>query len=138
MGKGRKQRDLPLGAEAALAASRYRRLVKDQEPNDPFFITHHGGRLNRHSIQDRMKDYGAQAGIKGVRCSPHTLRHTGAKKFILNGGDVFTLQRLLGHSTLYMVRRYVQLTMNDVRIQHERFSPGDSLFRSPDRVSSRC
>jgi integrase/recombinase XerD len=59
------------------------------------------------------------------------LRHTGAKRFILAGGDVFTLQRLLGHTSLAMVRRYVELAAVDVALQHARFSPIDSLLRRP-------
>lgn len=57
--------------------------------------------------------------------------HTGAKRFILNDGDVFTRQRMLGHTTMHMVRRYVQLSNLDVRDQHARFSPADSLLRKP-------
>jgi integrase-like protein len=71
------------------------------------------------------------AGIEGVRCSCHTLRHTGAKRFILAGGDVFTLQKLLGHTTLAMVRRHVELADVDVRAQHQRLSPADSLLQRP-------
>ena len=47
------------------------------------------------------------------------------------GGDVFTLQKLLGHTTLAMVRRYVELADVDVKAQHERFSRVDSLLRRP-------
>ena len=78
-----------------------------------------------------MANSGRVARIEGVRCSPHTLRHTGAKRFILAGGDVFTLQKLLGHTTLVMVRRYVELADVDVKAQHQRFSPADSLLRRP-------
>jgi integrase/recombinase XerD len=131
MGKGRKERELPIGKAAALAAGRYRRSVADLQPDDPFFISQYGKKLDRRSIYDLVRQYGQRAGIKGVRCSPHTLRHTGAKRFILNGGDVFTLQRMLGHTTMYMVRRYVQLSNLDVRQQHARFSPADSLLRKP-------
>lgn len=139
MGKGRKERELPLGKAAALAATRYRRSVADLEPEDPFFITQYGKKFDRRSIYDLVRQYGMKAGIKGVRCSPHTLRHTGAKRFILNGGDVFTLQKMLGHTTMYMVRRYVQLSNLDVRQQHARFSPADSLLRkpAPDRSQSK-
>lgn len=59
------------------------------------------------------------------------LRHTGAKRFILSGGDVFTLQKLLGHGSLAMVRRYVELAATDVRAQHERHSPADTLLHRP-------
>lgn len=134
MGKGRKERDLPLGNEATVAALRYRRLVANLRPNDPFFITQHGTGISRHQAHDIVAGYGKKAGIEGVRCSPHTLRHTSAKKFLLNGGDVFTLQKLLGHTTLYMVRRYVQLGMEDLKVQHERFSPADTLLRRPQPV----
>lgn len=75
-------------------------------------------------------------GSRGVRCSPHTLRHTGAKRFILAGGDVFSLQKLLGHTTLYMVKRYVELATVDVQAQHERFSPADCLLRKARAAGS--
>lgn len=136
MGKGGKERDLPLGNEATMAALRYRRLVANLRSDDPFFITQRGTRISRHQAHDIVAEYGKKIGIEGVRCSPHTLRHTGAKRFILEGGDVFTLQRLLGHTTLYMVRRYVQLSMEDVRVQHQRFSPGDSLLRKARPIRS--
>jgi len=131
MGKGRKERDIPLGKASALAAARYRRTVQDLEPEDPFFITQYGREMNRRTIYDIVHDYGLRSGIKGVRCSPHTLRHTGAKLFILSGGDVFSLQRILGHTTMYMVRRYVQLTDIEVRKQHSLHSPGDRLLSKP-------
>lgn len=131
-----KERELPIGKATALAATRYRRSVADLEPDDPFFISQYGKKLDRRSIYYLVKQYGLKVGIKGVRCSPHTLRHTGAKQFILNGGDVFTLQKMLGHSTMYMVRRYVQLSNLDVRQQHARFSPADSLLRKPSPNSS--
>lgn len=134
MGKGRKERDIPLGKAAALAATRYRRTVKDLEPEDAFFITQQGLAMNRRTIYDLIRNHGLKAGIKGVRCSPHTLRHTGAKLFILNGGDVFSLQKLLGHTTMYMVRRYVQLTDIEVRKQHAQFSPGDRLLSRPTPI----
>jgi integrase/recombinase XerD len=131
MGKGRKERDLPLGRTAVRALQRYRNAVDGLEPDDPFFISYRGRRLDRSVISDMVSECGKGASITGVRCSPHTLRHTGAKRFILAGGDVFTLQKLLGHTSLVMVRRYVELASMDVAIQHERFSPADSLLRRP-------
>jgi integrase/recombinase XerD len=129
MGKGAKERDLPLGQAATQALRRYKRALADLRPGDPFFISRYAGRITRKSVHEMVARYGKKAGIEGVRCSPHTLRHTGAKRFILAGGDVFTLQKLLGHTTLFMVRRYVEMTTIDVNAQHERFSPADSLFR---------
>jgi integrase/recombinase XerD len=131
MGKGGKERRVPFGTAAGQALRRYRNVVQDLRPGDPFFITRYGHRTSRWAVHTMMTNSGRAAGIEGVRCSPHTLRHTGAKRFILAGGDVFTLQRLLGHTTLSMVRRYVELADVDIRAQHRRFSPADSLLRKP-------
>jgi len=134
MGKGRKERDLPLGRTTARALQKYRNAVDGLRPDDPFFISYRGKRLDRSVISEMVGTYGRQAGVTGVRCSPHTLRHTGAKRFILAGGDVFTLQKLLGHTSLVMVRRYVELGSVDVAVQHDRFSPADSLLRRPTPI----
>jgi integrase/recombinase XerD len=58
-------------------------------PQDPFFISYGGKGLDRQYLRAIVARYGEKAGIVGVRCSPHTLRHTGAKRFILVGGDLF-------------------------------------------------
>jgi integrase/recombinase XerD len=57
----------------------------------------------------------------------HLCRYTFAINYLLNGGDVFSLQQILGHSTLEMVKNYVNLASNHVVIQHQRFSPLDRL-----------
>ena len=61
------------------------------------------------------------------RLHAHLCRHTFATRFLLNGGDVFTLQQILGHSTLEMVRNYVNLAANHVAMQHHKYSPLDRL-----------
>ena len=132
MGKGGKERRVPFGTATAQALRRYESAVEDLRSGDPFFITRYGRRMSRRAVHEMMTLYGRrERGMDGARCSPHTLRHTGAKRFILVGGDVFTLQKLLGHTTLAMVRRYVELADVDVKVQHQRFGPADSLLRSP-------
>lgn len=138
MGKGEKVRRLPFGKAAAQGLRRYLQKVEDLQARDPLFITRYGRRMSKHSVWEVVARCGHDAGIEGVRCSPHTLRHTGAKRFILVGGDVFTLQKLLGHTTLAMVRRYVELADVDVKAQHERYSPADSLLRRPRPSGSRA
>ncbi len=97
-------------------------------PNCDFVFLTAGGRpITRNRIQKRMALYGERAGLKGVRCSPHTLRHTAAVSFLRNGGDVFSLQRILGHSTLAMTRHYCELADVDVNRAHTTASPVDNL-----------
>lgn len=83
--------------------------------------------LSKRHFQERIHDLGKAALITGVRVSPHTFRHTFAKLFILNGGDAFSLQAILGHSTLDMVRHYVNLFSSDVQEQHKKYSPIENL-----------
>lgn len=92
------------------------------------WISREDGPLKRETIQERLAQYGQQAGLKNVRVSPHTFRHTFAKLFIINGGNTLALQNLLGHSTLEMVRHYVNLWGTDLQAMHRQYSPVDRLF----------
>ena len=83
--------------------------------------------MTKGRIEIIMKKYSERAGITGIRCSPHTLRHTAAVRFLRNGGDVFSLQRMLGHSSLEMTRHYCELADVDVKRAHLTASPVDSL-----------
>lgn len=83
--------------------------------------------MSANSFRKRLSEYGDMAGIKNKRVSPHTLRHTGALLYILNGGDPFSLQKILGHTDMQMVRRYIQMTNTDIKRQHNIFSPLKNL-----------
>ena len=72
---------------------------------------------------------GRKAEVKDVRLSAHTFRHTFTKNWLMNGGDIFRLQKILGHKTLEMVRNYVNMTFRDIQTQHRKFSPGDNLLK---------
>ncbi|MDE2491364.1 MAG: tyrosine-type recombinase/integrase [Elusimicrobia bacterium] len=130
MGKGRKERRVPFAKVTRLALDAYlaaRRRILVQ--SDRLFISRAGGELTGRHIQLLVKRYGERAGIRGVRVSPHTLRHTCATQYIRNGGDPFSLQEILGHTTLEMVRNYVNLASRDVYDSHRKFSPMDGLFQ---------
>ncbi|MFH1723303.1 MAG: tyrosine-type recombinase/integrase [Elusimicrobiota bacterium] len=131
MGKGAKEREVPMGRTCRQALSRYvlrRGKIPDQ---DLGFVSRFGNRMGRGSLRLAFRRLGREAGLTGVRVSPHTLRHTFATHYIMNGGDVFSLQQILGHSTLDMVRVYVRLANRDVTLQHRRFSPIDNLGGLP-------
>ncbi|MFC1861272.1 tyrosine-type recombinase/integrase [Chloroflexota bacterium] len=61
------------------------------------------------------------------RLHAHLCRHTFATRFLINGGDVFSLQHILGHSTLTMVSHYVNLASSHIAIQHQKYSPLDRI-----------
>ena len=129
-GKGGVERLVPLGSvtEARLpdylAHGRPRPIGRDI---DHIFLARDGRPLTPVAIQHALRRLGGRAGLTGVRTNPHTFRHTFAKLYLLNGGDLFSLQRILGHTTLDMVRRYVNLDTGEVKRQHAQASPVDRL-----------
>jgi len=92
------------------------------------FVGHYGDPIDRTRLRDIVKKRCKKAGIKGIRPSPHTLRHTCAVWYLRNGGDTFTLQRLLGHTSQEMTRRYCEtLNSEDVQKKHTSYSPADNI-----------
>lgn len=129
MGKGRKERTVPFSAKTgqallAYAQARAKGPIKDAQ----FFLGKTGKKVCRSKARKLILRYGTAAKIEGVRLSPHTLRHTFAVLYIRNGGDSFSLQEILGHSTLEMTRRYVNLASRDVAEQHKKFSPMQGIL----------
>ena len=121
-GKGSKGRLVPFEEKLRKLLKKY--LSERGEVYHPYlFINRDEGTLKKKTIQERLQSYGKEAGIIGVRCSPHTLRHTMAKFYILSGGDIFSLQKILGHSSMDMVRIYVELFGNEIKEQHSKHSP---------------
>jgi len=126
-GKGYKDRLVPIQATTKRQLRKYI-AVRGEVANDALFVTIDNTPLTIRQVQERIKIYGRKANIKGVRCSPHTFRHTFAKMSVQNGADVFALQAVLGHTSLEMVRNYVNLFSSDVFESHKRFSPVEKLF----------
>jgi integrase/recombinase XerD len=104
-------------------------VVRGNVDTDYLFITQDNTPLSKKQVQDRIREYGKKAGIKNVRCSPHTFRHTFAKLCVLNGANAFQLQAILGHTSLEMTKVYVNLFSNEVQQGHAKFSPINSLFK---------
>ncbi|MDJ0332124.1 tyrosine-type recombinase/integrase [Planococcus sp. S3-L1] len=91
------------------------------------FVGLSGKPIDKNHFRLTMNAYGKKAGIKGVRVSPHTFRHTFAKFYILNGGDAFSLMQIMGHSTTDMTKRYVRLFSTEIVEKHRRYSPLKNL-----------
>lgn len=129
MGKGRKERYVPMGNVLKKVLWRYLERRREISDFGNLFFTEDGAPLACRTIEQTLMRYGKEAKISGVRVSPHTFRHTFAKNYILNGGDIFSLQQILGHTTMDMVRNYVNLAGRDVKQQHQKFSPGDRFVK---------
>lgn len=127
MGKGGKPRTVFYGETSAGLLRDYLRRREAKSAEDLLFVSSLGEPLYLTSMCKRIRDYGEQIGIKGKRVSPHTLRHTFAVSWLMGGGDAFSLQRLLGHSTAVMTSRYVNFTSGDLGKLHRSLSPLDRL-----------
>ena len=129
MGKGGKERRVPFGNLAKRSLAKWLAVRGEIPGQEALFVNRYGDRLGRERAHRLIAGYGKKAGIQGVRVSPHTFRYTFATMWLRNGGDLFTLQRILGHSSLEMVRRYAQQVVSDLQEKHRIYSPVDRLLR---------
>ena len=118
-GSGRKSRarTIPLGKTTRQALWRYLSSIEDPDPADSLFG------LTPKAVRNLLHRLGKAAGVPHTH--PHRFRHTFAIEYLRNGGDIFTLQRILGHATLDMVRWYLHIVQADVETAHRRASPAD-------------
>ena len=128
MGKGSRERLVPIGRKTRQALRRTLARRGTVNADDALFVGPDGQPLAAHAFQQLFRRLARRSRLS-ARCSPHVLRHTFARSFLQNGGDVFSLQRILGHSpsSLQVTRRYVDLLDDDLRAIHRQASPVDRL-----------
>jgi integrase/recombinase XerD len=115
-GQKTKPRIVYLGKTSRRAVWLY--LAEDSlDQNDPLFFR------DDASLRSIIRNLGIRAGVKN--CHPHRFRHTFAIEYLRNGGDPFTLQSLLGHSSIDMVQHYLRIMELDRKAAHSRASPVD-------------
>jgi integrase/recombinase XerD len=123
--KGGKGRTVYLGKVARKSLWRYLAGREDgEDPKAPLFISQADRPFNKDSLRVLINRLGARAGVSHTY--PHKFRHTMAITYLRSGGDVFTLQSLLGHGSLDMVRHYAQIADVDVAEAHRKASPADN------------
>lgn len=105
----------------------YRYRYKDSEF---LFCTTKGSQLQVRSFESNFTIYGERIGKKEIH--PHILRNNFAKRFLMNGGDIYTLSQILGHSSVKVTEEcYLDLKNEDLRNQYQRFSPLMNLKNKP-------
>jgi len=122
LGKGRKERIVPIGRKAheALLAYLEERNLPDEK--EPLFLNARGGRLTPRSVQRNLKTRLIKAGlIKDI--SPHALRHSFATHLLDGGADLRAIQELLGHASLSTTQKYTQVSVDQLMSVYDKAHP---------------
>ena len=122
-GKGRKPRMVFLGRKTIRAIRAYLRARRDNNP--ALWVSVHGDRMTYTALRGLLRRRAYAAGLRQIP-TPHDFRRAFALIMLRNGVDIFALQKLMGHSDLQVLRRYLAQTDEDVHTAHMRGSPVDS------------
>jgi len=120
-GKGSKERQIPMSGITGKAIWRYLTQRAESNIGEPLFTTEQGRRLTVYRLRDIIENIADRAAVPGATC--HRFRHTFAINYLRNGGDVYSLQKILGHSTLQMCKRYLAIAQTDLDRAHQQASP---------------
>jgi integrase/recombinase XerD len=126
LGKGSKERLVPLGEEALARVKRYVTVARPAllagQASDDLFVTAQGGAMTRQSFWLIIKRYAQQAGLKTI-ISPHVLRHAFATHLLNHGADLRVVQLLLGHSDISTTQIYTHVARERLKQLHARHHP---------------
>ena len=127
LGKGSKERLVPLGAEAVAWLARYQKAARPelagQAKSDHLFLTARHGPLTRQAFWALVKRYAVKAGIPAAALSPHVLRHAFATHLLNHGADLRVVQLLLGHADITTTTIYTHVARERLRQLHAQHHP---------------
>lgn len=112
-GKGNKERTAYISPALKKVLMKYERIRKEYVKDkilkeDTYFLSYQGRGLSHVSLDKVIKEAGERTGVKGKRISPHTFRHYFALTSLMNGIDIYSLSRLLGHTSILTTQRYLE------------------------------
>lgn len=126
LGKGSKERIIPLGSVATKYVTFYqdhaRKFLASSPREETLFLNHHGNGLTRQGFWKIIKKYAEQLGIASS-ITPHTLRHSLATHMLENGADLRSVQEILGHADISTTQIYTHLTRNKLKEVYEKTHP---------------
>jgi len=137
MGKGSKERIVPIGKYIQMTLWTYIDKVRP-EPFSPdcnnLFLTRGGKPITVNTIKLLFSRLAKNSGVE--RLHAHLCRHTFAINYLMNGGDIFSLREILGHTTLDMVNHYLHFTSSQITTQHHKYSPMDKFHQEAEEVEN--
>ncbi len=122
LGKGRKERIVPIGSKAVVALQAYLAMRNPVKLDEPLFLNARGGRLTPRSVQRNLKTRLIQTGIR-KDISPHDLRHSFATHLLDGGADLRAIQELLGHASLSTTQKYTQVSVDHLMAVYDKAHP---------------
>lgn len=125
-GKGSKQRAVSFGVTTLEHLKAYLDAV---EPGKELLQTAEGDPLTRDTLKNMFRKLKRKSGVQ--RLHPHLLRHTFATRYLENGGSIYSLKELLGHTTLKQTQAYLHIAQTRRHLDFEKFSPLDNIKRPP-------
>lgn len=123
-GKGNKRRMVPLTGASVIAMQTYLH-VRPASADRSFFLSNRNARLGLRQVWKIVKDYAAQSGVD--RATTHSMRHSFATHFIEGGGDVSSLQRLLGHANIATTQIYIDQSIGHLKRAFDAANPRDKV-----------